>query len=138
MPSLSDPHWYFEVYVERAHEDFLKQPKLPHRAVGAAVAAHHFWERLWKFYDQEGRSDYHRGMSETEFRQHLEDQCPDLNVLRRVVNAMKHQIIKGTITATGVTRVSGDTLIIDFADRGVMEVLNSVMAFWTQWLEDHP
>ena len=137
-PKLSNPHWYFGEYVEPAVRDFLDDPLTRHKAVAAMSAAHHFWERLEKYYRQEELTQYLYGQKGGNFQSYLERICPDLTLLRYAAEAVKHQRGRERFTATGSTMVTEGGLVIDPSGRTVVDVLNSVMSFWRQWLIDHP
>ncbi len=141
MP-LSTPEWWFKKIVAPNYEEYRSAPLCQRKAVNALGTTYHFWERLYEYYDGIG-SPHLSGMSRKEFRKHLIDLCPDIELVGIGANAVKHQLIirAGGVehTATGVMTSTDEALIIQHSgDRTVEDVLRRVMSFWTDWLQAHP
>ena len=140
MP-LSDPQWYFDTYVDPSYRDYMGDKLERHKGASAIVAVYHFWERLYKYYE-ENDSPHLSGITNSgEFKKMLISKYPDLGLLRVGTNAIKHQKVKvpsgstqfpslvsrAVLSTSSITLVEEDSLVIDgTGGRTVAEVLTSV------------
>ncbi len=144
MVTLSSPLWWFEEIVEPNYQEFLQNRLSRRHAINAASTTYHFFERLYHYYSQEGRTSDLLGSTRlSDFRDALISKCPDLGLLREVANATKHHLIERkssskVMTATGMTHVTETDLVVGDTGRQFSDVIGNVMRFWREWLDQHP
>ncbi len=142
--SLSRPSWFLEEKVLSSVKDFLADRGSEWRASAAMISVHQFAERVFEYCGQ-SKPEYLTSTRKSDFLGQVRKAHPDIALLARVGNTLKHHRLeqKGVVyTATEATCIKeGIVWVCDEQQqpiRQVEELLQSVIAFWRQWLHDHP
>ena len=144
---MKSPEEWIEEEVGPNLDDYLNDPWNARKARTAVISAHHLSDRVFHYYREHDRSALLGAKTEPEFVRRIIDseQCPALDLVRRVANASKHHFPESEMskswpfTATGWSEHTDDGLVIIGTDNHSVErAIREVIEFWKAWCEQHP
>jgi hypothetical protein len=92
--SLITPAEWFEQIVEPNYRCFEAQPDNERHAFNAILAVHHFWDRVYQYWERTDRSKLLGASTHSDFLVLLIKQHGDeIEILNDVANALKHHFL---------------------------------------------
>ena len=138
---MKSPTDWFEEEVLPPYRIFAADPTSSWKARAAVIALRHFPERVFPYYEKSDPTQIGHAPTLAAFTTQLHATCPDLELLRDVADASKHQFPddrtpkkRVVVTATDAISVSPKGLVVAPSGRRILDLVWNCVEFWQSWL----